>query len=149
MKKEFLEAGKIVNTHGTLGEVRIQPWADSAAFLQGFETLYIDGLPMKLLGSRLHKRFLLARFEGVADIDAAIALKTGARSLRTIVEERMRDLMYEFPSKTNIIRVTITEEVILKTGEPIVEYVEAYEQFELKPLVPKAIRTTNSQADVV
>jgi len=75
MKKEFLEAGKIVNTHGIRGEVRIQPWADSPAFLQEFETLYIDGQPVKLLGARVHKDLLIARLEGVTDINAAIALK--------------------------------------------------------------------------
>ena len=75
MKKEMLEAGKIVNTHGVRGEVKIQPWADSAEFLQGFETLYIDGQPRRLLSARAHKSFLIAKIEGVADIDAAIALK--------------------------------------------------------------------------
>ena len=77
MKKEFLEAGKIVNTHGIRGEVKIQPWADSAAFLQGFDTLYLDEgeLPIKLLASRVHKSHLIAELEGVADIDKAIALK--------------------------------------------------------------------------
>jgi len=75
MKKEFLEAGKIVNTHGIRGEVKIMPWADSAEFLQGFDTLYIDEKPVKLLSARVHKNSLIAKLEGVADIDAAIALK--------------------------------------------------------------------------
>ena len=75
MKKDFLEAGKIVNTHGVRGEVKIVPWADSAEFLQGFETLYIDHVPVKLLSARVHKNSLIAKLEGVATIDGAIALK--------------------------------------------------------------------------
>ena len=75
MKKERLEAGRIVNTHGIRGEVRIQPWADSAAFLQGFDTLYIDDVPVRLLASRVHKHMLIATLEGVTDINAAIAMK--------------------------------------------------------------------------
>ena len=75
MKKEYLEAGKIVNTHGVRGEVKIMPWADSAAFLQEFETLYIDDAPVKLLSSRVHKNALIAILEGVSDIESAIALK--------------------------------------------------------------------------
>ena len=75
MKKEFLEAGKIVNTHGIRGEVKVQPWADSAEFLQDFQTLYIDNQPVKLLGGRVHKQCLIAQLEGVADINAAIAMK--------------------------------------------------------------------------
>ena len=75
MKKEYLEAGKIVNTHGVRGEVKIMPWADSAEFLQEFETLYIDDAPVKLLSSRVHKNALIAILEGVSDIESAIALK--------------------------------------------------------------------------
>ena len=42
----------------------------------------------------------------------AIDLKTGARGLRTILEENMLDLMYEVPSDKNIERITIGEEFI-------------------------------------
>ena len=42
MKKKFLEAGKIVNTHGVRGEVKILPWADSADFLKKLKTLGIE-----------------------------------------------------------------------------------------------------------
>ncbi|MFQ9410683.1 MAG: hypothetical protein ACLR1T_06095 [Evtepia gabavorous] len=42
MKHRYLEAGKIVNTHGIAGEVKILPWADDPAFLLDFDTLYID-----------------------------------------------------------------------------------------------------------
>ena len=30
-KRQYLEAGEIVNTHGIRGEVQIVPWADDAA----------------------------------------------------------------------------------------------------------------------
>ena len=38
-KEKYLEAGKIVNTHGVRGEVKIMPWADSPEFLQKIKTL--------------------------------------------------------------------------------------------------------------
>ena len=38
MLKQFLEVGKITNTHGLMGEVRVQPWADSPEFLCQFKT---------------------------------------------------------------------------------------------------------------
>ena len=41
MKERFLEAGKIVNTHGLAGEVKILPWADSPAFLLDFGMLQV------------------------------------------------------------------------------------------------------------
>ena len=46
MKHRYLEAGKIVNTHGIAGEVKILPWADEPTFLLPFETLYIDQQPV-------------------------------------------------------------------------------------------------------
>ena len=43
MKKQFLEAGRIVGTHGVRGEMRVEPWCDSADFLKKVKTLYFDG----------------------------------------------------------------------------------------------------------
>jgi len=75
MRDRFLEAGKIVNTHGIRGELRLQPWADSPDFLAGFERLYIDGAPVKVQTARIHKGCVIATLEGVTDIDSAIRLK--------------------------------------------------------------------------
>jgi 16S rRNA processing protein RimM len=74
-EKRLLEAGKIVNTHGVRGEVRIQPWADSPEFLMGFDHVYIDGEPRELLAARAHKGCVIASFAGVEGIDGAIRLK--------------------------------------------------------------------------
>ena len=75
MKKRYLEAGQIVNTHGVRGEVRIQPWADEAAFLTRFRRFYIDGAPVKVRSCRVHKQMCVAALEGVEDVNAAMALK--------------------------------------------------------------------------
>ncbi|HEY6905919.1 MAG TPA: ATP-dependent Clp protease ATP-binding subunit ClpX [Ignavibacteriaceae bacterium] len=45
--------------------------------------------------------------------------KTGARALRSIVEEFMLDIMYELPNKENIDKCIITKDVIEKGAEPI------------------------------
>lgn len=44
-KQQYIEAGKIVNTHGVRGEVKIQVWLDSPEFMRRFKTLYIDSKP--------------------------------------------------------------------------------------------------------
>ena len=75
MDNRFLEAGKIVNTHGIRGELRLQPWADSPDFLAGFKRLFIDGAPVRVLSARAHKGCVIAALEGVADIESAIRLK--------------------------------------------------------------------------
>ena len=75
MKSPFLEAGKIVSTFGVRGEVKLQPWCDSAEFLRPFKTLYVDGKPMEVTSSRAHKDMLIVAFRGVEDVNAAMALK--------------------------------------------------------------------------
>ena len=81
MKNQFLEAGQVVNTHGVRGEVKIVPWCDSPEFLCGFDTLYIDGAPVKVRESRPHKGNVLARLEGVDDVNAAMRLKNKVVSI--------------------------------------------------------------------
>ena len=75
MKNRFLEAGQIVNTHGIRGEVKIVPWCDSPEFLLQFDTLYLDEEPIRVLEARAHKGNVLARLEGVDDVNAAMVLK--------------------------------------------------------------------------
>lgn len=75
MKSEFLETGEIVNTHGIQGEVKINPWSDSPAFLLDFTTFYVDGHPLKVNAARTHKNTVLVKFDGVNDVDSAMRLK--------------------------------------------------------------------------
>ena len=53
-----------------------------------------------------------------AIVDKAIERKTGARGLRSIIEERMRDIMFEIPSNPNIEKCIITKETILDNKGP-------------------------------
>ena len=75
MKKQYLEAGRIVNTHGVRGEVRIEPWADDAAFLTRFKRFYLDGEPVQVRSCRVHKTLCIAALEGYEDVNAAMPLK--------------------------------------------------------------------------
>jgi ATP-dependent Clp protease ATP-binding subunit ClpX len=58
-----------------------------------------------------------------AIVKKAMARKTGARALRSIVEDFMLDIMFELPNKENIEKCIITKDVIEKGDEPI--YLEA------------------------
>ncbi len=77
MKKEFLEIGKIVGTHGVKGMVRIQPWSDDGEFLTQFKKFYLnDGKEMIEL-SRItpHGNVVLATVKGVDTIEMAEKLR--------------------------------------------------------------------------
>ena len=75
MKKKYLEGGEIVNTHGIQGELKILPWCDGPEFLKAFKTFYIDGTAYKVTSSRVHKTLLLAKLQGLDDVNDAMKLK--------------------------------------------------------------------------
>ena len=53
-----------------------------------------------------------------AIVDKAIERKTGARGLRSIIEEIMTDIMFEIPSNPKIAKCTITRDTVLNGKEP-------------------------------
>lgn len=76
MQKQFLEAGKIVNTHGIAGEIKVQSWCDSPEVLTEFDTLYWkDGTPVQVQKAVVHKNCVLMRLKGVTSMEQAEALR--------------------------------------------------------------------------
>lgn len=69
--------------------------------------LQIDGVDLEFTGEALE-----------AIVDKAIERKTGARGLRSIMEETMRDVMYDIPSNPKIVKCTITKETVEGTAKP-------------------------------
>ena len=77
MKEQYLEVGKVTNVHGLMGEVRVQPWADSPDFLCRFKTLYVDKThwPIEVERARVHKNMVIIKFHGVTDVNGALAMR--------------------------------------------------------------------------
>ncbi len=73
--------------------------------------LKLDGVELEFTPSALS-----------AIADKALLLNMGARGLRTIMEEVMLDIMYECPSKTNLVRVIVDEKCITEKTEPKLVY---------------------------
>lgn len=78
-----------------------------------------------------------------AIVEKAIERKTGARGLRSIIEEIMRDIMYEIPSNPNIEKCTISKDTVLKGTEP--EVVINEKKTVKKPLVKKKRQMPENQ----
>ena len=77
MKKEYLEAGKIVNTHGIRGEVKIMPYCDSPELLCEFDRLFM-GKSLKEIyieRSRVQKNMIICKIEGVDTPEEAEKLR--------------------------------------------------------------------------
>ncbi|WP_455129583.1 ATP-dependent Clp protease ATP-binding subunit ClpX [Pseudoramibacter alactolyticus] len=64
----------------------------------------------------------------------AMATKTGARGLRGIIERVMMDLMYEVPSESDISHITITKDMIIDQGGPMIERNRATEKEEAETI---------------
>src|SRR5690606_24103617 len=69
----------------------------------------------------------------------AIKRRTGARGLRSIVEQSLLGTMYELPSHQNVKRVVLDENAVQGTGTPLLIYGDEEESADLseKPAVPK------------
>ncbi len=72
---DMLEIGKLVNTHGIRGEVKIQPWCDDPYVFDELEYLIIDGKEYDIERNRYHKTCQIVKLEGVDDMNAAELLK--------------------------------------------------------------------------
>ena len=63
LKQQYLEAGKIVGTHGVRGEMKVEVWMDSPEFMKKIKNLYLNGnsepVKMNLTSARVHKNMLL------------------------------------------------------------------------------------------
>ena len=72
---ELIETGKIVNTHGVRGELKVVPWADDPSVFCDFETVTIDRTPYKVRSVRFQGQNVLLKLDGINDMTAAEGLK--------------------------------------------------------------------------
>lgn len=77
--KEYLECGKIANTHGVRGDVLIESWCDSPEVLAALKTVYTEKngvyAPVKVQKASVYKGRVLAALEGITVLEQAAALK--------------------------------------------------------------------------
>ena len=153
MKKEFLEVGKIVNTHGVRGEVKLQPWADSPDFLLKFKNLYLDGKAMKVRAARVHKAMVILSLEGVEDVNAAMALKEKVLCIRRADAKLPKGSFFI----QDILGADVVDEQGVKLGELVdvldlpgnSVYVVRGEREIMIPAVPDFILKTDADAGVI
>ena len=76
-RKPYLEAGQVVGTHGVRGELRVQPWCDSAEAFCRLKRVYLgaDGSGEVKVACRPHKTIALVKMDGVDTIPDAERLR--------------------------------------------------------------------------
>ena len=108
---EFIGRLPVVVTLGSLDEdalVKILCEPRNALVKQYQKLLEYDGVKLEFDDDALH---LIAR--------EALRRKTGARGLRSIIEEIMRNVMYEIPSEENVVGCRVTKDVVESKKDPI------------------------------
>ena len=145
--KEFLDCGRIVNTHGIRGEVRIVPWADSPEFLCQFSTLYLDGAPRRVLSSRVHKGSVIVKLEGADTVEETMLLRDRTVQIRR-ADAKLPEGAF-FLADIIGLRVVDEEGKILGTLKEVLSpsvqqvYVVEGEREIMIPAVPEFILETN------
>lgn len=75
--KEFFNVGKIANTHGLKGEVKIYPYTETKERYEDYDELLVGNQKkvMKIEQIRYHKNMVIAKLEGLDHINDAERLK--------------------------------------------------------------------------
>ena len=78
-KSKYLECGKIVNTHGIRGGLKLESWCDTPDDLASLKKVYLkDGAEYKMhkvKKASIFKQFVLFELDGINNIDIAMTLK--------------------------------------------------------------------------
>lgn len=152
-KQQYIEAGRIVNTHGVNGEVKIEVWLDSPQFMKKCGRIFVGGNPVRILSGREHKGFLLARLEGVDDVNAAMCLK----GKNVFIDRSDAKLPKGAFFLQDIIGASVVDEQgrevgrlaeIMETPASMI-YVVRGEAEHLIPAVPEFILNTDAEAGVI
>ena len=152
-KSAFIEAGRIVNTHGVAGEVKIEVWLDSPQFLRRCGRLFLDGKEKKILSGKVQKSFLIAKLEGVEDVNAAMALK--GRTVQIAREDAplpkggyfIRDILGASVRDEQGNEIGKLTDVLERPASDI--YVVQGETEHLIPAVPAFILHTDPEAGII
>ena len=108
MSKKF-EIGKIVNTFGIKGEIKIYPYVDYSMDLKFF---YVDDNKMEIEKCRTQKNLVIVKIKGIDDINVVEKLKG---KIASVYEEDLPSL----PEGTYYIKDLIGLDVITDDGREL------------------------------
>lgn len=156
MKKEYLEAGKIVTTHGIRGEVKIMPYTDTPELLCEFDRLFMGKNHTEIIieKSRVFKNMVIAKIEGIDTPE-------DAEKLRNKMLYMHRDDL-ELDENTYFIQDLIGMEVkdnengfiygkiidVMQTGANDVYVIQGDKEY-LIPAIPDVVISTDIDNDIM
>ena len=79
MDKKYIECGKIINTHGCKGALKVEPWCNTPKDFSSLKKLFIQNkntfIEYTVTKSSIFKQFIVLELEEVSDMDVALNLK--------------------------------------------------------------------------
>lgn len=76
MKKELIDIGEIINTHGLRGEVKVYPRCDYPEFFEEIPGVYLKNETyLKITGVKYHKNTVILKFRGTNTVEEAEGLR--------------------------------------------------------------------------
>lgn len=77
--KKYIECGKIVNTHGCKGAVKVESWCNSEKDLASFKRIFLKNGNLysqyDVIKTSVFKQFVIFELKSVDDMDKAMLLK--------------------------------------------------------------------------
>ncbi len=114
MIPEFIGRLPVITTLSELDEdmlIRIMTQPKNAIIKQFESLMKMDGVKLEIKEDALKEIAKLA-----------VSQNTGARGLRSIIEDSLMDLMYKVPDQKDLYKVVINKDVIAKKSDPILIY---------------------------
>ncbi len=155
MKNAFIEAGRMTNTFGVTGELRLELWLDDPELLLSAKRLFVDGIPLAIHSLRPHGRFFIARLEGLEDPESAARLKGKtffiAREDVKLPKGTyfLQDLLGARVQTEDGVSVGILEEILDRPASPVYIVRDAAGSEHLIPAVPAFILRADAEAGII
>ena len=157
MKKQFLEAGKIVNTHGIKGEVKIMPYCDSPELFCEFDRFFMgrDFNEINVERSRVQKNMVIAKLEGINTPEDAEKLRSKMlymhRDDLELDEDTffIQDLIGMTVKNADNGRVYGVIDDVLQTGANDVYSIKGENKTYLIPAIADVIAETDLENDIM
>lgn len=157
MKKEYLEAGKIVTTHGIRGEVKIMPYTDSPDLLAEFDRLFMgkEHREVNIERSRVFKNTVIAKIEGVDTPEEAEKLRSKVLYMHRDDLELDEDTYFIQDLIGLEVRDADTDEVygkiadVMQTGANDVYVIKGNDREYLVPAIADVVGSTDVDGGVM
>lgn len=151
MKKQYLEAGKIVTTHGIKGEIKIMPYTDYPELLCEFDRLFLgkNHEEINVERSRVFKNMVIAKLEGYDTPEAAEKLRNKILYMHRDDLELDEDTYFiqdligieVYDADSGFVYGKITD--VMQTGANDVYVIQGNDREYLIPAIPEVVITTD------